>query len=277
MGTEQTRKKRAESGLQVHWAVAVLAMIGYLFVVATLLVVIGASFNRDYMAFPPENLSLTWFGQALRQPEFVQAAKVSLGLGVDAAVLSTALAISVCVMLRRLRPGLRTAISAAFLGPLLVPSVILALALYQVVILATRTTSFLALLIGHVVITLPYPIRTITAVLERVDPSVEDAAASVGATPLQTALKIVLPLAKSGVIAGALFAFIVSWNDFPISIFLAPPDGIPLPVRIYSYILFEYKPLVAAISTYLVLLSIGIVYAIERLVGLTVFVGAGTR
>jgi putative spermidine/putrescine transport system permease protein len=155
--------------------------------------------------------------------------------------------------------------------------VILALALYQVVIVATRTTSLLALLIGHIVVTLPYPIRTITAVLEGLDPSLDDAAASVGATPLQTITKIILPLARSGIVAGALFAFIVSWNDFPISIFLAPPQGIPLPVRIYSYILFEYKPLIAAVSTYLILLSVVVVFSIERLVGFTVFVGRETR
>ena len=244
---------------------------------APLVVVIGASFNRDFMAFPPEHFSLAWFGEVFRQPEFIAAAKVSLVLGSVSAALTTVLAIAVTVLLRRANPRLRTVVNTAFLGPLLVPSVILALALYQVVIVATRTTSFLALLIGHIVVTLPYPIRTITAVLEGLDPSLDDAAASVGATPLQTITKIILPLAKSGIVAGALFAFIVSWNDFPISIFLAPPQGIPLPVRIYSYILFEYKPLIAAVSTYLILLSVIIVFSIERLVGFTVFVGRETR
>lgn len=261
----------------MHWAVAVLAVVGYIFVVAPLVVVVGVAFNRDYMTFPPQHLSLTWFAEALRQPEFVQAAKVSVLLGVAAAVTSTVMAASVCILLRRANPALRAAINTAFLGPLLVPSVILALALYQVVIIAARTTSLLALVIGHIVITMPYPIRTIAAVLEGVDRSLEDAAASVGAAPVQVATKILFPMARSGVIAGALFAFIASWNDFPVSIFLAPPASIPLPVRIYSYLQFEYKPLVAALSTYLIVLSIFLVYAIERLVGLSIFVGRGSR
>lgn len=264
-------------GEGVHWAVAALAIVGYVFAVAPLVVVVGVAFNREYMAFPPEHLSLVWFAETLRQPQFVDAAKVSILLGGVAAVTSTLLAASVCILLRRANPTVRAAVNTAFLGPLLVPSVILALALYQVVIVATRTTNFLALIVGHIVITLPYPIRTITAVLEGVDRSLEDAAASVGANPVQVAAKIVFPMAKAGVVAGALFAFIASWNDFPISIFLAPPTGVPLPVRIYSYLQFEYKPLVAALSTYLIALSIFLVYVIERLVGLSVFVGRGSR
>lgn len=259
------------------WAVTVLAIVGYVFLLAPLVVVVGTSLNRDYMAFPPKQLSLVWFAEVLRRPEFVGAAKISLLLACGAAAASSLLAIPVILQLRRANPRLRSAVSAVFLGPLLVPSVILALGLYQVVLRMMGTTSFWALLIGHIVITLPFPIRTIGAVAEGFDTSLEDAAASVGATPFQTLVSITLPLLKSGVIAGALFAFIVSWNDFPISIFLAPPQSIPLPVRIYTYIAYEYKPLVAAVSTYLVVLSVILIYVIERLVGLSVFVGRGAR
>lgn len=259
------------------WAISVLALVGYAFVLAPLVVVIGTSVNRVDMAFPPRSFSLVWFVEAVRHHEFVDAAKISLLLALSAAVVSTLSALLVTMLLRRAQPWVRRVVSTAFLGPFLVPSVILALALYQVVRMMLGTASAWALFIGHVVITMPFPVRTIAAVVEGLDPALEDAAASVGAAPLRTFFHVTLPLIKPGVIAGALFAFIASWNDFPISIFLAPPAMVPLPIKIYTYIQFEYKPLIAALSTCLIGLSVVLVYAIERLVGLSVFIGEKAR
>ena len=268
------RRRRVRGARQgTGWAVSIIAVIGYTFVLAPLVVVIGTSVNRTDMSFPPTDFSLIWFAEAIRRPEFVDAAIVSLFLALGAAVVSTLCALPVTVLLRNARPKLRRTISAAFLGPLLVPSVILALALYQVVLIVAGTVATWALFVGHVVITLPFPVRTIAAVVEGLDPDLEDAAASVGATPLQTFFKVTLPLIKPGVIAGALFAFVASWNDFPISIFLAPPQMVPLPIKMYTYIQYEYKPLIAAISTFLIGMSVVLIYSIERLVGLDVFIG----
>src|SRR5262249_32485994 len=146
-------------------------------------------------------------------------------------------------------------------------------ALYQVVMYSFGVTNLAALVIGHIIITMPFPVRTISAVTENLDPALEDAASSVGASPWRTFLSVTLPLIKPGVIAGFLFAFIHSWNDFSVSIFLTPRELQPLSIKIYEYLLYQYRPLIAAVSTWSMLGSAVLVLVIDRLVGLNVFSG----
>jgi len=249
------------------------ALVAFLFVVAPIVVVAGAALNSEAMAFPPRHLTLHWMIQALQDADFVQGAIVSFCLAAAAATVATAFAIPVALMLRRIRPAVARLLSLTFLGPLLVPTIIFALALYQVMLTVFGSNSLFALLAGHIIITMPYPVRTITAVSENLDPALEDAAGSVGSDPWTTFRRVTLPLIKSGMIAGFLFAFITSWNDFSVSIFLTPRAFAPLPIKIYEYLLYEYRPLVAAVSTWSVLASAVLVYMIDRLVGLNVFVG----
>ncbi|HMN84893.1 MAG TPA: ABC transporter permease [Bauldia sp.] len=249
------------------------ALLAFLFVVAPLVVVAGAALNSEAMAFPPRLLTFHWMIQALQEWDFVSGALVSFCLALAAASVSTMFAIPVALMLRRVRPATARLLSLTFLGPLLVPTVIFALALYQVMLTVFGSNSLFALLAGHVIITMPYPVRTITAVSEGLDPALEDAASSVGSHPWNTFRRVTFPLIKSGVVAGFLFAFITSWNDFSVSIFLTPREFAPLPIKIYEYLLYEYRPVIAAVSTWSVLASAALVYIIDRLVGLNVFVG----
>lgn len=253
------------------------AFLAFLFVVAPLVVVAGAALNGEAMAFPPRQVTLHWMADALREWEFMSGALVSFGLAASAALVSTLFALPVALLLRRVRPGVARLLSLTFLGPLLVPSVIFALALYQIMMMTLGSASFVALLIGHVMITMPFPVRTISAVTEGLDPALEDAAASVGSSPWHTFRHVTLPLIKPGVLAGFLFAFITSWNDFSVSIFLTPREFSPLPIKIYEYLLYEYRPVIAAVSTWSVLASAVLVYLIDRLVGLNVFVGQRSR
>ncbi len=245
----------------------------FLFVIGPLVVVAGAALNRDEMSFPPRNLSLHWMIDALREWDFISGALVSFGLAGGAALVATIFALPVVLVLRKTRPNIARILGLAFLGPLLVPSIIFALALYQTIMMLLGSSNLAGLFIGHVIITMPYPIRTITAVVDGLDPSLEDAASSVGSTPMRTFRHITLPLIKPGVMAGFLFAFITSWNDFSISIFLSPPGYSPLPIKIYEYLLFEYRPVIAAVATWSMLMSALLVYLIDRLVGLNVFMG----
>lgn len=251
----------------------VVAFCCLVFVVAPLIVVAGAALNADAMFFPPRNFTLRWMLEAVTDEMFVKAALVSFIVALVSSSISTCFAIPVALRLRKAAPVVARIMTLTFMGPLLVPTIIFALALYSVILYIFGVTSLVALVIGHVIITMPYPVRTITAVTENLDPALEDAASSVGATPWRTFLSVTLPLIKSGVIAGFLFAFITSWNDFSISIFLTPREFQPLPIRIYEYLLYEYKPLIAAVSTWSVIGSAVVVLAIDRLVGLDVFSG----
>lgn len=251
----------------------IAAFCSFVFVVAPLVVVAGAALNADAMVFPPRSLTLNWMIAALTDRNFLNAALISFVVAAGAAAVSTVFALPVALQLRKVSPAVARVLTLSFLGPLLVPSVIFALALYSVMMYAFGFTNLLVLMIGHIIITMPFPVRTITAVAENLDPALEDAASSVGAPPWRTFLSVTLPLIKSGVIAGFLFAFITSWNDFSISIFLAPRELQPLPIKIYEYLLFQYRPLIAAVSTWSVIGSAIIVIIIDRLVGLNVFSG----
>ena len=251
----------------------VAAFCCLILVIAPLIVVAGAALNADAMFFPPRNFTLRWMIEAVTDEMFVKAALVSFLVALASAAISTIFAVPVALRLRKAPPAVARVLTLTFMGPLLVPTIIFALALYSVILYMFGVTSLAALVIGHVIITMPYPVRTITAVTENLDPALEDAASSVGATPWRTFLSVTLPLIKSGVIAGFLFAFITSWNDFSISIFLTPREFQPLPIRIYEYLLYEYKPLIAAVSTWSVIGSAVVVLAIDRLVGLDVFSG----
>lgn len=249
----------------------IAAFISFVFVIAPLIVVAGAALNAEAMFFPPRSFTLKWMIDALTDQTFMQSALVSLVVALVSATLSTLFAIPVALQLRKAPPLVSRIITLTFMGPLLVPTVIFALALYSVILYIFGVTNLAALVIGHVIVTMPYPVRTITAVSENLDPALEEAASSVGATPWKTFRAVTLPLIKSGVIAGFLFAFITSWNDFSISIFLTPREFQPLPIRIYEYLLYEYQPLIAAVSTWSVIGSAIIVLIIDRLVGLDVF------
>ncbi len=269
--TQQTSRPRLTVPRPTLLGVAAFCCL--ILVIAPLIVVAGAALNADAMFFPPRNFTLRWMIEAVTDEMFVKAALVSFLVALASAAISTIFAVPVALRLRKAPPAVARVLTLTFMGPLLVPTIIFALALYSVILYMFGVTSLAALVIGHVIITMPYPVRTITAVTENLDPALEDAASSVGATPWRTFLSVTLPLIKSGVIAGFLFAFITSWNDFSISIFLTPREFQPLPIRIYEYLLYEYKPLIAAVSTWSVIGSAVVVLAIDRLVGLDVFSG----
>jgi putative spermidine/putrescine transport system permease protein len=269
----KTMVSNVRRGRLLPTGLEIAALCAFIFVVAPIVVVVGAAFNRDAMTFPPQNLTTRWMVQALTEREFVNGAVVSFCVAIVASTLSTAFALPVVLMLRRVRPSVSRILTLAFLGPLLVPSVIFALALYSVVMYSFGVTSLAALMIGHIIITMPYPVRTISAVVENLDPALEDAAGSVGASPWRTFVSVTLPLIKPGVVAGFLFAFIHSWNDFSVSIFLTPREWQPLSIKIYEYLLFQYRPLIAAVATWSMIGSAVLVLLIDRLVGLNVFTG----
>jgi putative spermidine/putrescine transport system permease protein len=135
-----------------------------------------------------------------------------------------------------------------------------------------------AMFIGHTLVALPYVFLTVSAVLVVFDRSLEEAARSLGAGPLTSFARITLPLIKGGVISGALFAFITSFDQFPISLLLVSVGNTPLPIQLFDYLRFSFDPAAAAVSTVSVLMSVAIVLLVDRLVGLqAVTWGAGRQ
>jgi len=242
----------------------------YLFLLVPIVIVVLAALNAgNYLAFPPQGISLRWFIRAAQTGPFLRSFVFSLKLAawVTAAstVLGTMAALYVVRHSRRFRDLLRLAIVA----PLQFPAILTGIALL-IFFLATGlgTRGMRALFIGHTLVSLPYVFLTVSAVLVGFDRSLEEAARSLGAGPLTSFRRITLPLIKGGVISGALFAFITSFDQFPISLLLVSVGNTTLPIQLFDYLRFSFDPAAAAVSTVSVLMSVAIVLLVDRLVGL---------
>jgi putative spermidine/putrescine transport system permease protein len=161
-----------------------------------------------------------------------------------------------------------------FLSPLMLPTVIFGIALLQFYTRIGITRTPLSLVFGHLVITVPYVVRLVSASLAGLDPSLDRAAMNLGATPWQTFRRVTLPLIRPGIIAGATFAGIMSFDDVSVALFLASPRSVTLPVRIFTYIEQTFDPLVTAVCSVLIVFAALGVVLIERSIGLGRLFGA---
>jgi len=142
----------------------------------------------------------------------------------------------------------RNFLETFFVLPMLVPEVLLGVALLLFFIKLNIKLTLFSLIIGHVVITIPYVVRSVSVSLHGVKPMLEEAARMLGATKIQVFFKVILPLIRSGIISGALFSFIISFGDINLALFLTGPDTATIPVHIYSEIQWQGDPTIAAIS-----------------------------
>ena len=249
--------------------IAGVSWIAILYLALPLLVVIAISFTTtEYLKFPPEGLTLRWYWNVVGDPTFVEAFVVSSQLAAAATMMALLLGVPAALVLaRRQFPGSR-ALSALFLSPLVLPSIVLGVAILQYASALGFARSFWALFVGHVVLVTPYVIRTALASLSGMEAALEEAAMDLGATPLQTFFLVTLPQIKPGVIAGALFAFINSWINVEVSIFNSTAQLVTIPVKLFNYIQFSIDPTLAAVSATTIYVAILAVVAIDLAVGI---------
>jgi putative spermidine/putrescine transport system permease protein len=187
-------------------------------------------------------------------------------------VLSTVLGGMCALALARGRlPGARV-LTAFFMSPLMLPAILTGLALFQVLLLSGVGRPVWGLVMGHTLVAVPYVLRTTLAVLANFDTKVEEAAASLGASPVRVFFEVTLPLIRPGVIAGGIFAFIVSFDQFPISLFLVLPKGETLPVVLFNYMKFDLDGAIAAASMVSIVMALSVVLLLERVIGLKAYV-----
>ena len=225
-----------------------------------------------YIAFPPVGVSLRWFAKFFSSADFMNSLWLSLRVAAVVVVLATVIgALAALAIARGNLPGARV-LTAVFLSPLMLPAILTGLALFQVFMLAGIGRPLWGLVIGHTLVAVPYVLRTTLAVLHDFDGRIEEAAAVLGARPLRVLTEVTLPLIRPGVMAGGIFAFIVSFDQFPISLFLVVPNGETLPVVLFNYIRFDLDGAIAAASMVSIALALMVVFALERLIGLRAYV-----
>lgn len=249
------------------------------FILAPLLIVCAVAFTPlGYISLPTERLSLRWFAAILDNPRFISAFWLSLGLGAVSSLIATALAIPAALAIARSRfPG-RDALSAFLLSPLMIPHIVLGVAFLRFFSTLHINGSFFGLVMGHVIVILPFALRLVLAAATGMDPAIERAAVSLGASRLTVFRRITLPLIVPGIVSGWLLAFITSFDELTMSVFIANPSTTTLPVRMFLQIQDTIDPMVAAVSALLIAGTLVLMLILDRVVGLErLFVGKSRR
>jgi putative spermidine/putrescine transport system permease protein len=261
-------RELAAPGTHVPLVFKAISVISLVYLVVPAVIVVLAAVNAgNYLSFPPQGFSLKWIGKFLSESYFRDAYLFSLVLALLTALVSTVIGAMAAVMLARIRFRGRAILRSFFITPLMLPGVVLGLALYTFYLSMELpfSRSLSGLLIGHVILTMPFVIGTVSAALYNFDIALEEAARSLGAGPLKAFLKVTLPMIGSGVLAGFIFAFIISFGAFDISLFLATPDLTPLPIAMYTSLRYEFEPTAAAAGTFAIFLVIISMLIISRL------------
>ncbi|MBM3598934.1 MAG: ABC transporter permease [Alphaproteobacteria bacterium] len=254
----------------IWWCLGLAVGLIYLFMIGPIMVVLIAAFSSgDTMEFPPAGWSLRWFAALAGHADFLASFRLSLGLGLIAAAVATVSGALAAYGLVRYRRPCQAGIETLLLAPLYVPRVLIAMALLLVFAKLGLAGSLTGMIIGHALIALPFVVRTMSASLAGVDPAVEEAARCLGATWRQAFVLVTLPLVRSGLAAGAVFAFIVSFTDVYLALFIAGPETITLPLRIFTFMEWEQSPMVAAVSTAQVIVILVVMALAEKTVSLS--------
>jgi putative spermidine/putrescine transport system permease protein len=240
-----------------------------IFIALPLAVLVAMSFSdTDYIVFPPQGFTLRWYGAVLQDPEFLHPLAYSGLLALGATVGALGFGTPAAFAIARYRfPG-REVMRSLLLSPLIVPVLVTGIAMLRMFTMMRSTDAGMQLLIAHIVITLPYVVRTVTASLELADTSIEEAARTLGASRWRTFRRITVPQIAPGLAAGALFGFIISFDNYPISMWLADSRHLPLPITLYNFIARMFDPSLAAISTLMILLAAMLVIVMEKMMGL---------
>ncbi|MCB1384733.1 MAG: ABC transporter permease [Nitratireductor sp.] len=233
-------------------AFAVLA-----FLVLPSLIVVPISFGDTHeMVFPPPSLSLDLYRQYFGDPQWLAATWLSVRVAIWTTLISLLLGIPAAYGLVRGRfPGKRL-VAMFLLSPIMVPSVVIALGLYIYFVRIGLSHGELRLVLGLTVVTMPFVIVTATAGLQNVDPNLEKAATVMGAGPFTVLFRVTLPLLKPAIVGGSLFAFLMSFDEVVIAWFITRAGYETLPIKMFSSIQWEISPVLAAVSSLLMLFSV---------------------
>jgi putative spermidine/putrescine transport system permease protein len=221
-----------------------------IYLLAPLVVVLIISFSSAaFLRFPPPGYSWRWYANLVNDPAWMDAVGVSLRVLVPAALVSTALGTAAAVALVRGRILGASVIGAFLMAPMVVPSIITAAGLYIIYRGLGLNGTLTGMVIGHVIITLPYVFATVASALRSLDPRLEAAAATLGASPVTAFRRITLPLLAPAVLSSLLFAMVLSFDELIISLFVGSARLRTVPVQMWSNIRGDFDPTVAAIAS----------------------------
>ena len=246
-----------------------LYVIGvYAFIFVPLLVIVLVSFSGDdYLSFPPESWSLRWYGEVFGNQDFARGLRNSVIIAACVMVISLVIGLPATYALVRLRFFGRDFLQTFVLSPLILPTIVLGLGILIIFFRLGLVATYPGLILAHLTLTLPFTIRVLQTTLANLPLEIEEAAKTLGATPLQTFMRITLPQLAPGLVASAALSAVISFDEIVLSLFIVGPQLSTLPVEIYRYVDERTDPMVAVMAVVLITVSLSIVVLVERTVG----------
>lgn len=239
------------------------------FILAPLIVVVVASFSdKDYVSMPFDGASLRWYWEILETPELINAFWLSIRLAFASATLATVVAVPAALAIARHRFTGRDAVMAFLMSPMMIPHVVLGVAFLRFFSLTGWTGSFFALVFVHALIVVPFSLRLTLAAVVGLEQDAEHAARSLGASRFVAFRRILLPLIMPGVAGGWVLCFIQSFDEVTMTIFVATPGTMTLPVALYHRITFLSDPVTTSVSAVMIVGTVVFMFALDRIVGL---------
>lgn len=265
------------SGIVARTCGIIFLTVVFGFLLMPLMYVAFGSLNAATLEFPPRTLSLESYRTL--PSAFFDGLRVSLIVATAATLIATPLGVGAALGIVRGRFAGRDLLNGFLLSPLLLPMLVLGVALYQFYAAIDRAAdsavagSLVGLILGHTSFCIPYVARAVIPALTQMPRSLEEAAHDLGASSWYTFTRVTLPVIRTGLVGGVAFAFLTSFDNFPMSLFLVEGDNATLPVVMFQFIQFDLKPTILAMSTLVILLSMAAMLVVEKTVGLATLVG----
>jgi putative spermidine/putrescine transport system permease protein len=254
-----------------RWLRIVISALLIVFLVAPMLIVVVISFSSaHFLMFPPPGWSLQWYRKLFGDPAWIESLTASVEIVVPTGLLAMTLGTAAALGLARSEIPGKKIITGLLMAPIVVPVIIIAAAIFGVFRIWGLNGTLPGFILAHTVLTVPYVVSTVLASLQMVDERYENAALTLGAPPWTVFYRIVFPLILPGVLSGLLFAMVISFDELVVSLFIGSPTFRPVTVQMWSDVMGDVDPTIAAIGTLLFLFSLLVLLleAVMRRVGL---------
>lgn len=256
------------SPLERFWRIAliIICALVLLFLISPIIAIMPLSFNTEpYFTYPMPGLSMRWYEDFFNDARWLDALKSSVIIAVAATALSMVLGTLAALGLSRANFPKRALVMAFLISPMIVPVVITAVGMYFFFATVGLNNTYFGIILAHTALATPFVVITVTATLTGFDQSLTRAGASLGASPMTVFQKVTFPLILPGMISGALFAFITSFDEVVVVLFIASPDQRTLPRQMFSGIREQLSPTIAAAATMLIVTAIAMLVTVELL------------
>ncbi len=274
--TKPNQSLRQVDQISFRWVMGAIATLSLIILTLPTLIVLIVSFSSaQTMRFPPPGFSLQWYIALFRYPELWSAATTSIQVAFWATLLCVILGVTASLAMSRSRARWVTAMDALVMSPLALPGIAVGLGMLTYFNMIGLQLSVYTLILSHVVLCTPYLVRTTLASLTQLGSSMQEASTVLGATPIYTFWHVTLPLIKQGVITGSFMAFLSSFDNITVSLFLSDARTEVLPIRMWSMIENDLDVRAAAISGLLIAATAVLMMVLERVSGLSKFLVKG--